>query len=174
MGAVSLSEVSVDQPAEDVILDGSAPPAQTIIFENTSFRGGNLSKDRGTPPSKSKAPAPAQKQEKPAKTEAVQVAALAAATDKEEMLRERALGISDGSFTKAPPRSAGDGAFSSGSGLQLAVGISKGPVSSRSAVQRIQHMTNVHSPTSPSTADLNMKIVSVKKLRLELVGAGTG
>ncbi len=85
------------------------------------------------------------------------------------MQRERALGISDDSFTKAPPSSSDNGAFSSASGFQLAVRSSKAPVSSGSAVQRIQHMANVRSPISPSIADLNMKIASVKKVRLEMV-----
>ncbi len=89
--------------------------------------------------------------------------------DKKEMQRERALGISDDSFTKAPSSSADNGALSSASGLQLAVGSSKVPVSSGSAAQRTQRMANVQSPISPSTADLNMKIASVKNVRLELV-----
>ena len=82
--------LSEEKPADDVILDGSTPPAQTIIFENTNFRGADLPKGRGTPPSQAKqAPAPAQKQTNEkvasAKADAAQTAAVAAAMSKEDL-----------------------------------------------------------------------------------------
>lgn len=53
--------------------------------------------------------------------------------------------------------------------LQLAVGSNKSAISCSGAnagVQRVQHITasSVQSPISPSAADLNMKIASVKKV----------
>lgn len=184
MASLAVAEGGNEKPAEDsVILDGSTPPAQTIIFENTNFRGtSDLTKGRGTPPQAgSKAPAQQTKQstDKPApvassaKSDAVQIAAVAAAMGKEEIQRERALGLnSDDSFAKTAAGSSSAGSGSSvysatSSGLQLAVGSNKAPMSNAggSAIQRIQHIANVQSPISPSAADLNMKIASVKKVR---------
>ena len=56
MASMALTDAGADKVVADetaVILDGTTPPAQTIIFENTNFKStsAELAKGRGTPPS---------------------------------------------------------------------------------------------------------------------------
>ncbi len=108
MASMALADSAVDKVTEEstVILDGTTPPAQTIIFENTNFKSSSaeLAKGRGTPPTQQGGPkgSVAMQQQKmqhtdaktsapiistanaPTKGEAVQMAAVAAAMGKKK------------------------------------------------------------------------------------------
>jgi hypothetical protein len=108
MASMALTDSAVDKVTEEstVILDGTTPPAQTIIFENTNFKSSSaeLAKGRGTPPTqqggpKGSAAMQQQKMQQPdakasapiistanasTKGEAVQMAAVAAAMGKKK------------------------------------------------------------------------------------------
>lgn len=65
------------------------------------------------------------------------------------------------------------GGYPGSGGLQLAVGSNKSAIGgsgTSAGVPRIQHIAaaSVQSPISPSTAELNMKIASVKKVLFHL------
>ena len=190
----------VDDMATTVILDGTTPPAQTIIFENTNLKSSD--KGRGTPPvvvvpsANSQGPKAAQKSAEasnktsvPTSTQQLPPTTATAATASKDSDHSSSYGpgarmkngIDSGPGT-SPASAAQSGPppasvySSTAGGLQLGVGLNKSSMAGQSqgvnvsgsgTMPRIQHIatSSVQSPISPSTAELNMKIASVKKVR---------
>lgn len=154
----SVSEVTDDKP----ILDGTTPPVQTIIFENTNFKSSSVTalsggdnKGRGTPPGQAQKCGVKTNQDSSSKsTKGGDI--LQMNVGKEEMQLDFIFG--SGLNSADSSKTSGIG-YSQAHALQLPVG------SKMSGVPRIHHISpGVQSPISPSTAELNMKIASVKKV----------
>ena len=159
----SVTEVSDDKP----ILDGTTPPVQTIIFENTNFKSSSVSalsgsdgKGRGTPPGQAQKCGVKTHQDSSSGKTAKGGDILQMNVGKEEMQLDLTFG--SGLNTADSSNTSGIG-YNQAHALQLPVG------SKMSGVPRIHHMSpGVQSPISPSTAELNMKIASVKKVSFPL------
>jgi hypothetical protein len=177
--------------AATVILDGTTPPAQTIIFENTNLKSSD--KGRGTPPvvvipsinaqgpkATQKSTTEASNKTTPASSQQQQPSA-AASSSKEGDHSPYAPGVRmkkglDSSTSQSSAAQTGPPASvysSTAGGLQLGVGIKSSTAGqganvavSSGSMPRIQHIasSSVQSPISPSTAELNLKIASVKKV----------
>ena len=177
--------------AATVILDGTTPPAQTIIFENTNLKSSD--KGRGTPPVvvipsiNSQGPKTTQKSTEaptkvtaPASSQQQQPSSTASSKDSDHYAPGARMknGVdsnasqSSAAQTGPPPASVYS---STAGGLQLGVGMKSSTAGqgtnvavSSGSMPRIQHIasSSVQSPISPSTAELNMKIASVKKVIL--------
>jgi hypothetical protein len=175
--------------AATVILDGTTPPAQTIIFENTNLKSSD--KGRGTPPVmvipsiNAQGPKATQKSTTEASNKTTpaqqQQPSAAASSSKEGDHSPYAPGVRmknglDSSTSQSSVAQTGPPASvysSTAGGLQLGVGIKSSTAGqganvavSSGSMPRIQHIasSSVQSPISPSTAELNMKIASVKKV----------
>ena len=159
------NESSVPEAADDKpILDGTTPPVQTIIFENTNFKSSSVTglgsgdgKGRGTPPGQpQKCGVKAHQESNSSNKTAKGGDILHMNAGKEEMRLDLTFG--SGLNNADSSKTSGTG-YSQAHALQLPVG------SKMAGVPRIHHIsTGVQSPISPSTAELNMKIASVKKV----------